>query len=149
MLFGGDDRGPGGRADHANKQVSLAEWLNAKQIITDRLQVNERALARLSQDDALIGLVGNGSALRAQWETLNVTRQGAIIRAVLEHILIHPATKATGRNLDINPDSSVEGLVFSLRQSVSPRVDLVRAYAQRPAVTSATKARPGGPVVRP
>jgi DNA invertase Pin-like site-specific DNA recombinase len=89
-------------AAYAKKQINLGEWLNAKQIITDRLQENERALARLSQDDALIGLVGNGSALRAQWDTLNVTRQGAIIRAVLEHVLIQPANKAGRRAFDID-----------------------------------------------
>lgn len=86
----------------ADKRISMAEWLTAKQVVADRLRDSQRALARLAQHDALIELVGNGSTLRAQWEELSPSRQGAVIRAVVEHIVVDKASKQAGPVLDIN-----------------------------------------------
>jgi site-specific DNA recombinase len=56
-----------------------------------------QALTRLTKDDRLTGLVGNGAALRSQWDSLNLTRQAATIAALVEHIVIHPAKRASNR----------------------------------------------------
>jgi site-specific DNA recombinase len=47
----------------------------------------------------LTGLPGNGGQLRDQWETLSLSRQAAIIAAVLDHAVIE-AGQLGARSLD-------------------------------------------------
>ena len=47
-------------------------------------------MTRASTSDALHGLVGNGEELGRAWDSLNLDRQAAIIRAVLDHAVIDP-----------------------------------------------------------
>lgn len=82
-------------------EFSMPEWMAARRVIEKQLADNERRLARASHNDALHGLIGNGDALRAQWGDLNLDRQHAIVRAVLDHATILPGT-AGARTLDIN-----------------------------------------------
>ena len=42
----------------------------------------------MTRSDTLAGLVGNGAQLRAQWATLNLTRQAAIVNAVVDRTII-------------------------------------------------------------
>ncbi len=84
----------------ADKRISMGEWLTAKQVVADRLKDTERAIARLSRDDALIGLVGTGERLRAEWDDLNVSQQSAIIRTVVDHVVID---KAKGPSPRLDP----------------------------------------------
>jgi len=48
-------------------------------------------LARLSGSSAVETMIGNGAGLRAQWPTLNLDRQRAILKAVLDHVIVKPA----------------------------------------------------------
>lgn len=86
---------------YADKAVSMREWLAARRLIEERLASNERRLHRLTDTHALDGLVGEGSALRRQWPTLNLGRQVAIVRAVLDRAFILPGTPGA-RSLDPN-----------------------------------------------
>lgn len=70
--------------------VSMSEWVTAKRPIEQRLEQTTRQLARLTRTTALAGLVGNGEQLRSSWATLNLTRQHAIVKAVLDHAVIAP-----------------------------------------------------------
>ena len=65
----------------------------ARTPIQARIDRTEQALARASRSDALAGLVGNGQQLRTAWAGLNLTRQAAIIRAVVDHIVIGAGTQ--------------------------------------------------------
>lgn len=76
----------------AAQAITMREWLAARKPIEDRIRAAESRQARITRADALNGLVGNGDALRAQWATLNLDRQHAIIRAVLDHAVIAPGT---------------------------------------------------------
>lgn len=73
---------------YANQQISMSEWLTARKPIEQRLHDAERLYAKATETDALSGLVGNGSTLRDQWDGLNLTRQNAIVSAVLDHVVI-------------------------------------------------------------
>jgi site-specific DNA recombinase len=84
---------------YATRQIPAREWLTARQPIEARVTEAERRLARVTRNDALVGLVGNGRGLRAQWEDLNITRQHAIVRAVLDHAVIS-AGQSGARELD-------------------------------------------------
>jgi DNA invertase Pin-like site-specific DNA recombinase len=83
----------------AERAITSREWLTARKSIEERVNHAERQLARASHSDALAGLVGNGSALRAQWASLNLTRQHAIVAAILDHAVIGPGAPGA-RSLD-------------------------------------------------
>jgi site-specific DNA recombinase len=84
---------------YASGQITSREWMTARAPIPDRLKDRERRLARLTRDDSLTGLVGNGDQLRESWGSLNLTRQHAVIRAVIDHAVIGPGTTGA-RSLD-------------------------------------------------
>jgi site-specific DNA recombinase len=83
----------------AAKDISSAEWKAARGPIEARIKTTERQLAQASNSTALDGLIGTGSQLKEQWETLNLDRQAAIIKAVLDYATILPGTPGA-RSLD-------------------------------------------------
>ena len=75
----------------AAKQLSSMEWKAAREPIEARIYNTERQLAHLTGTNTLTGLVGNGGELRTRWEELNLTRQAAIVAAVMDYATIQPA----------------------------------------------------------
>jgi site-specific DNA recombinase len=73
---------------YATKQIKATEWMAARNPIEARIRDTERRMSRASDTSALTGLVGAGAHLRTQWEGLNLSRQAAIVRAVLDHAII-------------------------------------------------------------
>lgn len=84
---------------YASKAISTREWMAARRPIEDRASDTERRLARLARSDALTGWVGNGTELGSRWAELNLTRQAAIVSAVVDHVVIGPG-KPGARQLD-------------------------------------------------
>jgi len=78
---------------YAAKHIGVREWLAARHPIEDRITDTERRLARLTRTDTLAGLLGQGDELRRQWAGLNLTRQAAIVAAVLDHAVIGPGVR--------------------------------------------------------
>ncbi|VXC32052.1 hypothetical protein ARTHRO9AX_270003 [Arthrobacter sp. 9AX] len=76
----------------AAKEISSAEWKAARGPIEARIKATERQLAMASNSTALDGLIGTGGHLKETWETLNLDRQAAIIKAVLDYATILPGT---------------------------------------------------------
>lgn len=72
--------------------ITLAEWRRARATVTDRLETARRHLASRTRTDTLHGLLGNATALAEQWPALTLSRQHAIIRALVESITIGPGT---------------------------------------------------------
>lgn len=87
-------------AAYGARKFSMSEWLAAREPIQARITDAERHLTRASNTAALDGLIGAGQALRAQWGSLNLDRQAAVVRALVEHIVIGPGTPGA-RTLDI------------------------------------------------
>jgi len=79
-------------ASFGRKEFSMREWMAARKPIEDRLHANERRLRRAMNTGSLATLAGQGAALGAQWGTLNLARQAAIVAALLDHAVIHPGT---------------------------------------------------------
>ena len=71
----------------------------AREPIERRTRDRQRRLSALTRANALTGLPGNGSELRAQWSGLNLTRQAAIVSAILDHAVIDPGQNGS-RALD-------------------------------------------------
>jgi DNA invertase Pin-like site-specific DNA recombinase len=78
----------------AAKTISSAEWKSAREPIEARIHATERQLSQLTGTQTLDGLVGNGDQLRHSWEGLNLTRQAAIVAAVLDYATIAPGSPA-------------------------------------------------------
>lgn len=76
----------------AARAITMREWLAARKPIEARIHTAERRLTRATRSDALAGLAGNGTALRVQWDALNLDRRHAIIAAVLDHAVVGPGT---------------------------------------------------------
>jgi hypothetical protein len=77
---------------YAAREITVREWVAARNPIQDRIRDAERRLSRATGSDALHGLVGNAGALRTQWVSLNLDRQHAIVAAILDHAVIAPGT---------------------------------------------------------
>jgi len=84
---------------YGDKLITLRDWLAAKKPIEARISAGQRRITRSTHSDALHGLPGNGEALRGTWDTLNLTRQAAIVAAVLDHAVIAPGVLGS-RSLD-------------------------------------------------
>jgi site-specific DNA recombinase len=77
---------------YAEERFGLQEWLTARGAIEQRLQTARKKLAALNQVTALDGYVGSASELRDEWPTMPLSRQAAIVAAVLDHAVIRSAT---------------------------------------------------------
>jgi site-specific DNA recombinase len=86
-------------AEVGQGRIPVREWSAARRPIEDRIRDAERRLSRATRADALNGLVGQGEVLGSQWATLNLSRQHAIVRAILDHALIGPGVSGA-RSLD-------------------------------------------------
>ncbi len=73
--------------------ITATEWRTARDRIDKRLNANRKTLIKLRGNGDLISLVGNGQVLSEQWASLNLTRQVAIIKTVVDHVVIRPAIK--------------------------------------------------------
>ena len=82
---------------YATRQITAPEWLAARKPIEARLTANRRRQVHNAGSTVLAGHVGNATALRRQWPDLNLSRQVAIVRAIIDHIAIHPATPGIQR----------------------------------------------------
>ncbi len=81
------------------QEMTPREWRAAREPVERRIRDRQRQLEQVSQTDALHGLPGQGQQLRDTWATLNLTRQAAIVMAVLDHAVIGPAA-GRGRTFD-------------------------------------------------
>ena len=81
---------------YAAKQITMREWLAARKAIEARIDEAQRRLARSTRTDALAGLPGTGGHLSASWADLNLTRQAAIVAAVMDRATILPGTATRG-----------------------------------------------------
>lgn len=64
--------------------IGMQEWLAARRPIEARLSVARKQLANATRTTVLDGNVGASSGLRERWGKLDLTRQHAIITAVLD-----------------------------------------------------------------
>ena len=81
---------------YGRQQITMTEWLAAREPIATRLDTARRALSRLAGTTALDEYLGHTDVLRNGWDTLPLLRRRAIIAAVLDHTIIGPG--APGRN---------------------------------------------------
>ncbi|WP_222194280.1 recombinase family protein [Modestobacter italicus] len=81
------------------QEISAREWRAARQPIERRMTDRQRQLTAATSTEALAGLPGNSGPLRQQWAELSLTRQAAIVSAVIDHAVIAPGQPGS-RSLD-------------------------------------------------
>jgi DNA invertase Pin-like site-specific DNA recombinase len=74
----------------AHNELSSDEHRRAKAIIETRRSKARAELSRLAGTRQLDAYIGQGEALRHQWQTLNLDRQRAIVKTLVDHVEILP-----------------------------------------------------------
>jgi hypothetical protein len=82
-------------ADHGNGEISRAEWKAARAPIVARLAAARARLAESTQTTALESFVGPLLNMRGRWDAANVSQRRAVVTAVLERVIVHPAIVKT------------------------------------------------------
>ncbi|MEB0267695.1 recombinase family protein [Cryobacterium sp. 10I5] len=82
-------------------ELSRPEWKAARTPLEARVDNTQKQLDQIAGTNTLDTLVGQGQNLAASWATLNLDRQVAIVRAVLDTATILPGVLGA-RNVDYN-----------------------------------------------
>jgi site-specific DNA recombinase len=81
---------------YGERLITFAEYLAARKPIEARVEVAKRRLSRLTRSGAIDPYVGDSASLRAAWADLPLSRQRAIVAAVLDRAIIRPAVRGRG-----------------------------------------------------
>ncbi|HEX5828951.1 MAG TPA: recombinase family protein [Candidatus Limnocylindrales bacterium] len=81
---------------YGRREVTFPEFLAARKPIEARIEATKRHLSKTHRSAALADYVGDSSSLRERWSTLDLSRQRAIVEAVLDRAVVRPAVR--GRN---------------------------------------------------
>ena len=81
-------------------EITRAEWRVARTALEQRLTNARRQLGKITHTTVLDGLVGNADDVRAAWDSLDLTRQHAILEAILDHVEVGPARRGYNAPLD-------------------------------------------------
>ncbi|CAN5827158.1 recombinase family protein [soil metagenome] len=76
----------------AGGEISRAEWMTARKALEAAVEAAQRRVSRRRPTTALDGLDGPG-ALRAGWPELSLSRQRAVLAAVVDRVVIGPARR--------------------------------------------------------
>jgi site-specific DNA recombinase len=92
------------RRDEASHEYAAGHIsMSALRIVHDDIDEQTRkldaAIARLTHTDAIAGYVGDGARLRDAWAGITVSRQHAVIKAVLDRVVVMPG-KPGSRSVD-------------------------------------------------
>lgn len=73
---------------YGDKAISATEWIAARKPIEARIATSRRRLSAITQTTAIDQWLGNAGVLRDSWGRLNLTRQAAIVKAVMDHAVV-------------------------------------------------------------
>jgi hypothetical protein len=82
---------------YGEQQITMAELIAARKPIEARLTGARKQLGKLSRTAALDGYIGNGDALREAWDGLDLSRQRAIVAALLDRVEVGPGRRGYNR----------------------------------------------------
>jgi site-specific DNA recombinase len=84
-------------AAYGKREIGMAEWRAAREPIEQRRTAARKQLAKATRITVLDGYVGNAAALRADWDALDLTRQHAIVSAIVDHVTVAPGRRGYNR----------------------------------------------------
>ena len=82
---------------YGQREISMDEWKAARKPIEQRLSAARRQLAKVSRTNVLDAYIGNGEGLRAEWDSLDLSQQHAIVAAVVDSVVVGPARRGYNR----------------------------------------------------
>jgi site-specific DNA recombinase len=82
--------------DYATDVITRKEWLRARELLEARLEAARKRLSTNSRTAALEELSGDSVVFGEVWEGLSLPRRRAVISALVDRIIVHPAVR--GRN---------------------------------------------------
>jgi DNA invertase Pin-like site-specific DNA recombinase len=82
---------------YANGDVTMREWMAARDPLRRRHEVALRRVARASKAGVLNGHVGHADEVRKRWPDLGLDRRRAIIAAALSHVTVKPGRRGYNR----------------------------------------------------
>jgi site-specific DNA recombinase len=89
--------------DYVDGTFDKATYIRQKARVTERLEQTRRAVDRVASRRTLVALPPAGR-LRAAWASASVDQRRAIIAAVVEKVLLHPATRSGAKRLWQEPN---------------------------------------------
>ena len=84
-------------AAYGNRELSMDEMRAARKPIELRLTNARKQLNKVSRSSAIDRYVGNGAGLRAEWDSLDLSQQHAIVAAVVDSVVVGPARRGYNR----------------------------------------------------
>ena len=84
-------------AAYGQREITMGEWKAARKPIEQRLSAARKQLAKVTHGGLLDSYVGHSDRLRADWDSLDLSQQHAIVAAVIDSILVGPARKGYNR----------------------------------------------------
>jgi site-specific DNA recombinase len=93
-------------ADYAEDLMSRAEWLAAREVVDRRLAEARKVLESVAGNGTMLGLPKTEAALRQLLDSSDVDRSRAVLRGVIERIVVHKAARrrwsAPAERIDID-----------------------------------------------
>lgn len=84
-------------AAYGRREFTMPEWRAAREPIERRMTTARKQLAKTTRANTLTPFLGKGEELRAQWSSLDLAQQHAIVAQVLDHIVVGPGRRGYNR----------------------------------------------------
>jgi DNA invertase Pin-like site-specific DNA recombinase len=84
-------------ADYGRREITAAEWKAARKPIEQRLSAARKQLAKVTHGGLLDSYVGHSDRLRADWDSLDLSQQHALVAAVVDSVRVGPARRGYNR----------------------------------------------------
>jgi hypothetical protein len=84
-------------AEYGRREITIGEWKAARKPIEQRLSAARKQLAKVTHGGLLDSYVGHSDRLRADWDSLDLSQQHALVAAVIDSIRVGPARKGYNR----------------------------------------------------
>jgi len=82
---------------YGERAITMGEWRAAREPIEKRRSAARKQLAKATRTTVLDGYLGNAAALRADWDSLDLTRQHAIVSSLVDHVVVTPGRRGYNR----------------------------------------------------
>lgn len=82
---------------YGRREFTLQEWMAARKPIEQRLSHARKQLAKVSRSGVLDRYIGNGKGLQADWDSLDLSQQHAIVAALVDRVVVGPARPGYNR----------------------------------------------------
>jgi len=83
--------------DYSTGSLTRVEWRAARPALLERARVTRRSLLQNRAEDIVAEFIGHADDLRAAWADVTPSRQRAITGALVEEVVIWPATSSRSR----------------------------------------------------